>query len=145
MAKTYNMILVAVALHDSDSGLVRKALDVAGESAQLTLLHVCEQGAGGWGLGAAGGIHNAEMVAREEAFPVLKALAQEFGLDLARIHIEVGEAAQHIDEYAKRLKADLIVTGSHARHGWRAHLGSVATAVVNGAPCDVLTVRLRAP
>lgn len=144
MDKGYSNILVAVASHDSDKNVLSRALSLAGAAAHITLLHVCEQGAGAWGSGAAGGVRDPAMTEREKAFPEIKALAQQFGVDLARVHIETGNAADHIDEYAKRLGADLIVIGSHARHGWRAHLGSVANAVVNGAPCDVLTVRLAA-
>ena len=38
--------------------------------------------------------------------------------------------------------ADLIVVGSHGRHGLALLLGSTANAVLHGAPCDVLAVRI---
>jgi nucleotide-binding universal stress UspA family protein len=45
-------------------------------------------------------------------------------------------------ETAEKLKADLIVIGTHGRRGLkRALLGSVAEAVVRTAPCAVLVVR----
>lgn len=37
---------------------------------------------------------------------------------------------------------DLIVVGSHGRHGLSLLLGSTANAVLHGAPCDVLAVRI---
>ena len=50
--------------------------------------------------------------------------------------------AMAIVDYARRLRIDLIITGTHGR-GALAHLmmGSVAERVVRTAPCPVLTVR----
>lgn len=44
---------------------------------------------------------------------------------------------------AEEQKADLIVIGSHGRHGLGRLLGSTANGVLQGAPCDVLAVRIR--
>ncbi len=38
---------------------------------------------------------------------------------------------------------DLLVIGSHGRHGLARLLGSTAAAVLNDCPCDVLAVRVR--
>lgn len=50
--------------------------------------------------------------------------------------------AEEIVEYAKSNDVDLIVVGTHGRHGV-AHLlmGSVAETVVRTAPCAVMTIR----
>lgn len=55
---------------------------------------------------------------------------------------EEGRPADKILEYAKAIKADVIVMGTHGRSGL-AHmlLGSVAEEVTRGAPCPVLTIR----
>ncbi len=143
MSQQYQRVLIALAVHDSDASLIEAAQSVALKGVDIILLHVCEQSVSSWSDGASGGLHNPDMAAREAIFPGIKALAEQFGISASNIHIESGNAAEHIDEYAKRLGADLVVTGSHAKGGWRAHLGSVATAVINGAPCDVLTVRLK--
>jgi universal stress protein A len=44
---------------------------------------------------------------------------------------------------AEELDADLIVLGTHGRHGLGLMLGSTANAVLHGAPCDVLAVKVR--
>jgi universal stress protein A len=49
---------------------------------------------------------------------------------------------QTIHEVAKEQAVDLIVVGSHGRHGLALLLGSTANAVLHGAPCDVLAVRV---
>ncbi len=51
------------------------------------------------------------------------------------------EPAKEILQYAKAADIDLIIIGTHGRTGLaRVVLGSVAEAVVRGAPCPVLTV-----
>ena len=43
---------------------------------------------------------------------------------------------------AEEQSCDLIVVGSHGRHGLALLLGSTANDVLHGAPCDVIAVRL---
>jgi len=51
------------------------------------------------------------------------------------------EPAKEILQYAKSADIDLIIMGTHGRTGLaRVVLGSVAEAIVRGAPCPVLTV-----
>jgi nucleotide-binding universal stress UspA family protein len=51
------------------------------------------------------------------------------------------EPAKEILQHAKSADIDLIIVGTHGRTGLpRMVLGSVAEAVVRGAPCPVLTV-----
>lgn len=58
--------------------------------------------------------------------------------------IQVGKPASEIVRTAKEWPADIIVIGSHGRHGiQRALLGSVAEAVMRHAPCPVLVIRAR--
>jgi nucleotide-binding universal stress UspA family protein len=53
-----------------------------------------------------------------------------------------GLADQQIIRAARSAKADLIVIGTHGRTGLaRLFLGSVASRVLAGARCPVLTVR----
>lgn len=53
-----------------------------------------------------------------------------------------GSPIANILQYAEEKKIDMIVMGTHGRHGF-SHmlLGSVAEHVVRRAPCSVLTVR----
>lgn len=59
--------------------------------------------------------------------------------------VELGATRQGIMHIAETLEADLIVIGSHGRHGISRLLGSTANAVLHGADRDVLAVRIRAP
>jgi nucleotide-binding universal stress UspA family protein len=59
--------------------------------------------------------------------------------------VAVGKPAAEIVKTAKEWPADVIVIGSHGRHGLeRALLGSVAEGVMRHAPCSVLVVRTSA-
>lgn len=57
------------------------------------------------------------------------------------IHVTIGLPVPSILTAAKERNADLIVMGTHLRHGWRrALLGSVSEGVLHGSECPVLTV-----
>lgn len=58
--------------------------------------------------------------------------------------IESGGTGRTILRMAEDLQVDLIVLGSHGRHGLAVLLGSTARTVLNGAACDVLAVRIKA-
>ena len=56
--------------------------------------------------------------------------------------VEEGEPRTAIVDFAERIKADLIVVGSHGRRGLpRILLGSVSEYVARHAPCSVEIVR----
>ncbi|MFS9629926.1 universal stress protein [Klebsiella pneumoniae] len=57
-------------------------------------------------------------------------------------HLTYGQPRQEIHHLAKEKACDLIVVGSHGRHGLALLLGSTANDVLHGAPCDVLAVKL---
>lgn len=56
--------------------------------------------------------------------------------------IRQGDPAEKILETAQKMKVDLIVTGSHGRHGAKKFLlGSVSSKVVDYSRCPVLVVK----
>jgi len=80
-----------------------------------------------------------ENTAREQ----LSRLAGEIGItDEQDAQLLIGAPKPTILSFADEHDIDLIVLGSHGRHGIERLLGSVAAGIVNSAPCDVLTVRL---
>ncbi|HKJ10374.1 MAG TPA: universal stress protein [Gammaproteobacteria bacterium] len=72
----------------------------------------------------------------------LQELAEGLGMPDAPCRVELGATKQEILRVAAEQKIDLIVVGSHGRHGIQRLLGSTANAVLHGAPCDVLAVRI---
>jgi universal stress protein A len=57
-------------------------------------------------------------------------------------HIQIGPTGHAIQAAAEELGADLVILGSHGRHGLKALLGSTVKSVVQGLACDLLCVRI---
>ncbi len=59
-----------------------------------------------------------------------------------KIILRQGDPAEKILETARKMKVDLIITGSHGRHGAKKFLlGSISSRVVDYANCPVLVVK----
>ena len=54
-----------------------------------------------------------------------------------------GVPKQEIVQIAVQENIDLIVVGSHGRHGLALLLGSTANSILHYAKCDVMAVRLK--
>jgi universal stress protein A len=74
----------------------------------------------------------------------LNALAEKLGIPPERRWLEMGSPKLEINRIAQEQGVDLIVVGSHGRHGLALLLGSTASGVLHHAACDVLAVRLKA-
>ncbi|MDO7597479.1 MAG: universal stress protein [Pseudomonadota bacterium] len=69
-------------------------------------------------------------------------IAKKLDLPTANQWVEFGSPSLNIVSLANDNKVDLIVVGSHGRHGIKLLLGSTANGVLHHALCDVLAVRL---
>jgi universal stress protein A len=72
----------------------------------------------------------------------LESIAAEYAVDAKQIFLEIGETRHEIMRVAEEQQVDLIIVGSHGRHGVALLLGSTANAVLHHAQCDVLAVRI---
>ena len=89
-------------------------------------------------------IRSAEDEARRSAEKRLVAIAASMEARGLRVRtlVRAGKAGESIADAAREVGADLMVVGTHGRHGLnRLLLGSVAERVVRLAPCHVLTVK----
>jgi len=73
----------------------------------------------------------------------LQQLGEKYGIEDSNRFVSQGNTKREIIRIAEEQKIDLIVIGSHGREGIQLLLGSTANAVLHGAPCDVLAVRVR--
>lgn len=137
----YKHILFATDLTDDTDFIVSKVRGMRGfTGAALSLVHVVEP-MPGYSY-AYLGIEDIEGQLIEEAKEALSKLADQLSIEKKDQWIEVGPTKSKILKIAEDIGADLIVCGSHGRHGLSLLLGSTANAILHGAKCDVLTVRL---
>jgi universal stress protein A len=73
----------------------------------------------------------------------LEKVAEKHGLEEHPRFVRQGSTRREILQLAEQESIDLIVVGSHGRSGIQLLLGSTANAVLHGAPCDVLAVRVK--
>lgn len=144
--QNYQHILMALDFTAEAADIAARAQDLATRhGAQLSLIHVVEYlppinmvgepVSPEWLLD--------EQALRESAVTRLQEFANAHGLAEVAQHVVVGSTRFEILRIAAEQGCDLIVLGSHGRHGWSRLLGSTARAVLNDAPCDVLAVRVQ--
>ena len=145
--QAYQHVLFATDFTDEALQVGARAKEIAQRyGARLSLVHVIEQ------IVASPG-YDLLPVLPEVPDEVLQTSSQEALRRLAE-RLEVQDAGQRVIigvstkesilETAREMSADLIVIGSHGRHGLALLLGSTANAVLHGASCDVLAVRIHA-
>jgi len=145
---TYKNILVAVDTTDEAEDVIRAARDISMEKNStisavtvirpmadfyINLYTTLEESAG----------NGIEARAVERATAWLSDLVERFGIDASAVNVIIGTPAVEIRQLAEKIGADLVVLGTHGRHGLGLMRGSTANAVLHGAPCDVLAVKVR--
>jgi universal stress protein A len=142
--KGYSQILACIDLTGEEDQVVEKAVQVAGTAgAALSLVHVVRPlnylYAGDFPVDVIGIQEEIQLQAKKR----MQQLAQQLSLKTLQQYIFMGSPQHEIHRLAKNIKADLIVIGTHGRHGLGLLLGSTANAVLHGTPCDVLVVRIK--
>lgn len=133
-------VLVGVDGSDSSRLAARRAAEVASAlGAQLRVLVAVDSSMGDGAADSDG--HR--MTAGEVAERIAMEVAQSVSDVLADVQTDVwpGKPAEALVEEAERLDAELIVVGNRRAQGLARVLGSVASAVVSHAPCDVYIVK----
>ncbi len=142
----YTHILLAVDFSEHGETVAQKAKQLAEQNgAQLSLLHVVDN------LPVTdanyGPIIPYDIDLTEELMKAsekrLAELGEELGVAKDRQWLEIGSPKLEIVRMAEENNVDLIVVGSHGRHGLALLLGSTANGVLHHAKCDVLAVRLK--
>lgn len=142
----YSHILAAVDFSSSADQVLSKAIKIADrDKAKLSLLHVVEYMppidsafdpmlTGNWMLD--------EDTLVENARQTLIKFSDRHGLKNVELEVQLGTPKQEITRYIEDNKCDLVILGSHGRHGLNILLGSTANAVLHAMPCDILTVKV---
>lgn len=146
MTNNYQHVLFATDFSPEAVQVGERARDIARHcQARLSLIHVVEEvniSAGYELMPLVPELPDEAMV--REAREGLERLARKLDLTTAEKWVVTAATTKEgILRTASEKKVDLIVVGSHGRHGLALLLGSTANAILHGAPCDVLAVRIR--
>ena len=137
----YKRVLFATDFDEVGVLAAKKAKKIAEENnADLILVHVIEP-IPAYAYPGFAGFAEVEVSIREQAEKELNALAGRLKVDEAHRFLEFGSVKNEILRVAEEQKIDLLVTGSHGKHGLALLLGSTANAILHGAQCDMLIVR----
>lgn len=139
----YKRVLFATDFDEVGVEAAKKAKKIADENgAELILVHVVEP-IPAYAYPGFAGFAEVEVSIREQAEKELNALADKLGVDAAHRLLEFGSVKNEVLRVAEEKKIDLLVTGSHGKHGLALLLGSTTNAILHGAQCDMLVVRSR--
>ncbi len=149
----YKRILVAIDDSKMAEGVLREALALAkAHTAQVRIVHAVDSPYAypeSWYTEIRTDLEALREIWRQAGLRVLEraaTLARESGIvvETALLELDGRRVSRVIVDDATRWQADLVVLGTHGRHGIE-HLllGSVAEAVARMAPGSVLLVRAR--
>jgi universal stress protein A len=139
----YKKIILAVDLTEESKLVARRAMAlVEAFSSELHIVHVIEPLGLTYGGDVPMDLSSVQEQIQEQAKAHLAEFAAELGVSESRQHLIFGRPESEIQRTADQEQADLIVVGSHGRHGLALLLGSTANGVLHGAGCDVLAVRV---
>ncbi|MCK9637887.1 MAG: universal stress protein [Methylobacter tundripaludum] len=142
----YQHILLAVDFSEHGDMVARRAKDLAGKyQAKLSLIHVLDNipmPDTGYGTVIS--------LTEDSGYGLLEAekaklvqISDGLGVTQANRWLVWGAPKQEIIRLAEQEQVDLIVVGSHGRHGLSLLLGATANSVLHYARCDVMAIRLQ--
>jgi universal stress protein A len=133
----YTHLLLAIDLSEHTDQVAVKARSIADScNAKLSVIHVIEPISFSYGGDIPLDFTSIQEDIQAQAKTQLAKLGVEYGIDEADQYIMLGRPENEID-------ANLIIVGSHGRHGLALIFGSTANGVLHGAGCDVLAVRVK--
>jgi universal stress protein A len=139
----YKKIVVAVDLSEDSAQVVSQAVAIgAKDEAEIHLIHVIEPLSFAYGGDIPMDFSGIQDEIQQQATQQLQRFADINNVDNDHHHIVLGRPEVEIHAKAEEVSADLIVVGSHGRHGLALLLGSTANGVLHGSNCDVLAVRV---
>lgn len=141
----YTHILMAIDFTKSGEQILAEALDIAERNnAKLSILHVVEYTPpvdyANDPMVINGAVDDNEML--EQAKKSLQKFSKQHNLKNVDLSVQFGRPKQVISQYVKDQQCDLVIIGSHGRHGISLLLGSTANAILHAMPCDILTLKI---
>jgi len=140
---TYSHILLGLDLSEDSDKVASKAANIATmNNALMSAVHVIEPLSFAYGGDIPMDFSAVQEEILKQAEKQMQALGERWNIPEDRQHIVIGRPEDEIHAIAEDLSADLVIVGSHGRHGLALVFGSTANGVLHGAICDVLAVRV---
>ncbi|NRB41245.1 MAG: universal stress protein [Pseudomonadales bacterium] len=137
-------VLIAIDLSDSSDAVLKAGKGLADTyGAHCEVIHCMEPYPSHFGDLALPQLMPDLLEIKSQLLPHFEQLTAEHGINKEHISIEFSHAGEAIIDKANKESFDLIVLGSHGRHGARLLLGSTCNNVLHHAHCDVLAVRIK--
>jgi universal stress protein A len=140
----YKRILLAVDLSEESDQLIDKTCEIAERNnAELSLIHVIEPLSFAYGGDVPMDLTTIQEQLDDHARAKLDAFAARLSHPTTNKFIVSGHTESEIHRHCDEQDIDLVIVGSHGRHGLSLLLGSTANGVLHGAHCDVLAIRVQ--
>ena len=139
----YKHILIGLDLSPESQQVVDRVKSLfTGHNQKLSLIHVQEPLSFAYGGDIPMDLTEVQNQLEEQAKARLIAIGNELSIAVEDQHVIIGQPAHEMHRFASENSVDLVVVGSHGRHGFSLILGSTSTGVLHGSDCDVLAVRV---
>lgn len=139
----YQTIILAVDLTEESHLIAERVRALIGSNpTDLHIVHVIEPISFAYGGDMPMDLSSVQEQIQDQAKAHLNEFSRQLAVDASHQHLIFGRPENEIHRLAEEQDADLIIVGSHGRHGLALLLGSTANGVLHGAPCDVLAVRV---
>lgn len=142
--KNYKHILYATDLGPFEKNVTKRVDLVRNQNdSKLSIVHVVESMPVFADM--SGYFNTAEIIEQmqKEAGTLIKKISSNLEIEEKDQYLLVGSPKTDIVATAEKIKADLIIIGTHNRHLIDNLIGSTTDAVLRSASCDVLTVRYK--
>ena len=141
--QVYKNLLVGLDLSEESADILTKAEQLAkSNNASISVAHIVEPLAFAYGGDVPLDMTEAQSLVEEQANIRMGKLLEDKQVSVKHKWICIGQTSSELHRLARENDIDLIVVGSHGRHGIALLLGSTANGVIHGAECDVLAVRV---
>ncbi len=140
---SYKHLLVGLDLSPESQQVVDRVKFLFSDSRiKISVCHILEPLAFTYGGDIPVDLSDVQIQLEDQAKTRLAALAEQLNVAEDNQYVLLGQPAKEMHRLAREEAIDLIVVGSHGRHGLALIFGSTSNSVLHGASCDVLAVRI---
>lgn len=144
MAHQYQHILLATDFSPEAEHVINRTQALhKNHGCKLSIIHVMEPISIAYGGEFPVDLGDLHKELQKQATDNLDGLGERLNVPKECRYLEIGVTEKEIIRLANEQEVDLIILGSHGRHGLQLLLGSTANGVLHHANCDVLAVRVQ--